>query len=151
MAGTFEVAVQTSGAAAASPICVLQNTAATGGPRLRLKEFGLTTNAATLSQVGLVRSTSLGLVSGTPAAGQPTDDRDPTVPVGSIATGWTTPPSVGSGFLREFVAAAVQGSGVVWTWPADRPLVVSPGGGLVLFNFGSGFASALSAYAVWEE
>lgn len=153
MAGTFEVAIQAPSAAAGSPICMLQNTGSTGQPRLRLLELGLTTNAATLSQVGLVRAISLGTPSGVPAPGQVDDDLDNQVAVGKMVNGWSIAPTIAGTpyYLRQIVAAAQQGSGIVWTWPADRPLVVSPGAGLILWNFGSGNTSALTVYAAWGE
>lgn len=153
MAGNFEVAIQAPSAAAGSPICMLQNTGAPGSARIRLAEFGLTTNAATLSQVGLVRALTIGTPSGIPAPGQPDDDLDTTVPVGKLVNGWSIAPTIAGTpyYLRQLVAAAQQGSGIVWTWPSDRPIVISPGDGLLLWNFGSGNSSALTVYAAWEE
>lgn len=148
----FEASFQASGVAAGAAFCGLLNPAAAGKPRLRLVELTFTTNAATLSQVGLVRALTLGTPSLT-LAGQPTDDLDTTVPVGGIVTGWSAQPTIAGtpAYLRQFVAAAVAGAGIPWSWPGDRPLVVSPGGGLLLWNFGGSAGSALSGYAVWEE
>ena len=149
----FEAAVQTTGAAAGAAFCMLQNTGATGKGRMRLRELGLTTNAGTLSSVGLIRAATVGTTSGSPTPGQVTDDLDTTTPLGQIVIGWSVAPTIAGTplYLRQFVAAAVQGSGIVWTWPIEAPLVVSPTAGLLLWNFGGGAGSALSVYARWEE
>ena len=158
MAGTFRVAFQTSGAGAGTAFAMLQNTGAVGKPKMRLLELGITTNAATLSQIGLIRAATVGTPSGTALVGQPDDDSDTTAPVGQVVTSWSAQPTIAGTpvYLNELVAAAVQGSGTIWTFPSDRPIVVSPAatgvtGGLLLWNFGAGAASALSCYAVWGE
>ena len=107
--------------------------------------------AATLSALGLVRASATGTSSGTPPVGQPLDDRENQTSLCSLATARSAAPTAGTIYLRQFQAAAVQGSGVIWTWPADAPLVVDAASQLLLWNFGVGAASALSVYFRWRE
>ena len=154
----FEAGFTTLGAAANAPLLAIVNSGGAGKPRMRIVEIGFTTNAATLSAVELVRLATLGTAAGTPTPGQSTDDLDTTVPVGQLVAGWSVAPTLPASPVpfRPFVASAVAGAGAIWTWPADRPIIVSPAasgvsGGLALWNFGSGAASALSGWVVWSE
>ena len=147
----YEVAVQTTAAAAGAPFLAFQNLAPASGVRASIFEIGIATNAATLSALGLVRASATGTSSGTPPVGQPLDDRENQTSLCSLATAWSAAPTAGTIYLRQFQAAAVQGSGVIWTWPADAPLVVDAASQLQLWNFGVGAASALSVYFRWRE
>lgn len=148
---TFEVAVQSAAAAAGNAYCMLQNTDAAGGRAMQLVECGFTTNAATLSSVGLIRAATLGTVSGTPSPGQTVVAYDVTTSKGNVATTWSAAGTLAATpyYFRQFVAAAVQGSGVIWSNPDGWE--IPPGGALFLWNYGAGAGSALSAYFRWRE
>lgn len=148
MAAIFEVGFDSAAAASAAAYAMLQNTDAAGGRRLQVLEVGITTEAATLSSVGLIRASTLGTPSGSPLVPIPLDDLDTMVSKGNLVTTWSVAPSISGTpvYLRKFVASNVQGSGVIWTFPDDKPLVISPGGAVLLWNFGNGAGSALGAY-----
>ena len=153
MSGVFEVAVQTAAAAAGAAYCMLQNTDAADGRVLKLVECGFTTNAATLSKVGLIAAATVGTPSGTPSPGQTKCAYDVTTPKGQVVTSWSAPGTIAATpyFFRQMVAAAVAGSGAVWPDQGD-PWEIPPGGAIFLWNFdGSLSGSILSAYFKWRE
>ncbi len=147
----YEASVQTTAAASGAAFLAFQNAAAAAGVRAQIFEIGIATNAATLSALGLVRAASNGTASGTPLVGQPLDPAETQTAQCSLATAWSAAPTAGSYYLRQFQAAAVQGSGVIWTWPPDAPLVVAQASQLLLVNFGISAGSALSVYMRWKE
>jgi hypothetical protein len=153
MSGVFEVAVQTAAAAAGAAYAEFQNTDAANGRVLHLVECGFTTNAATLSKVGLIRSAAVGVASGTPSPGQTKAAYDVTTPKGQVVVNWSSPATIAATpyFFRQLVAAAVAGSGTVWPDQSDA-WEIPPGGSLLLWNFdGSLSGSILSAFFKWRE
>lgn len=82
---------QSVAAAAGAPYCTLH----TGGSlRAKIREIGISTNAATVSSVGLVRPTNTPVAS-TSLLGQGEDPGDPASTV-NIDTAWSTAPTVGT-------------------------------------------------------
>lgn len=85
--------------------------------------------------------------------GQATDPAD-AVGTTQWTTTWGTPPTVPAVAMRQFDLAGTVGSGVIFTWPADRPLVIPSTTGvsaIVFWNGGSGTGPAADFYASWIE
>jgi hypothetical protein len=56
--------------------------------------------------------------------------------------------------MRQVIIPASVGAGVVWTWPADRPLHVGLGSAiaeLVIANLVAVACSVVRYWAVWED
>lgn len=143
---TYSLAVQTvaaaSGAAYASIHAPSTRTA-------RILEVHAFVNAATASSIGL------GLAGNSPVAsasvvGDP-DDPLSGASLVNVDTAWSTAPTVPAKFKRRFVSPNTAGSGIIWTFPRDRPLIVDVSKYLVLWNFGGAAGSVLSATFCWEE
>jgi hypothetical protein len=153
MSGVFEVAVQTAAATSGAAYAEFQNTDTTNGRVVHLVECGFTTNAATQSKVGLIRSLVPGTANGTPSPGQAKAAYDTTVSKGQVVVNWSVAPTIPGTpyYFRQLVAAAVAGSGAVWPDQSDA-WEIPPGGSLLLWNFdGSLTGSVLSAYFRWRE
>ena len=153
----FEQSILTVAAGPGVAYTQLQHNGAAGTPRMRVREIVWTTQAGTLSPVGLARAVLVGVPSG-PLVGKPTDDRENTTANGTFftpglsANAPTIPATSPADFyFRRFLAAAVAGSGIPWAW-ADGELTISPGGALLLWNYdGSLTGSILAVSAKWEE
>lgn len=117
--------------------------------RARLLEIGLACNAATASSVGLIRPSNTPVAT-TSQLGQAEDPADGAATV-NVDTAWSTAPTIGTLFLRKFTLPATIGAGVIWSFPADKPLVIPVSGWLVLWNFGASAGSVLNGYAKWQE
>lgn len=145
MGALYSASVVTPAAAAGAAYAALRTAA---GDRARIRQIDVYTNAATASSVGLVRSATLGTAS-TSVLGQAWDAAD-TAATGSVDTAWSVAPTVSTNvFLKRYVAPAVAGSGVIWTFPQGLVLPVS--GSLLLWNYGAVGGSILSVTFTWEE
>jgi hypothetical protein len=143
---TYSLGVVTPAAAAGAAYASI-HTASTD--RAKVLELGAFCNAATASSIGIIRSSNTPVAT-TSALGQAEDPNDPAATV-NIDTAWSTAPTIGSNFLRRFVSAASIGSGVIWTWPKDAPLIIQVSTWLVVWNYGAGAGSALSLYVKYDE
>jgi hypothetical protein len=147
----YEVAVSTPAAAAAAAYCGLIGN---GTRRVFLRELQVTVEAATASSVGVLRPNNTP-VQTTTAVPQPEDPADAAA-AALLGTAWSTPPAIGANvFMRKIVIPATIGAGIIWTWPgagSDKALVIAGGvNSLVLWNYGGGAGSVLSAVFVLEE
>jgi len=143
---SYEVSVITPAAASAAAYMTLHTGASL---RCKLRELGVIVNAATASSLGLGRPANTPVAS-TSVLGQACDAADPAATV-NMDSAWSTAPTAPTNFFRRFNAGAVIGNGVIWTWPADAPLVLNVSSWLVLWNFGASAGSACSVYAKWDE
>lgn len=143
---TYSLGVVTPAAASGAAYATIHTGA---GLRCKILELGAFVNAATASSVGLIRPSNTPVAS-TSVLGLAEDPADPASTV-NVDTAWSTAPTVGTAFLRRFVAAATIGSGVIWTWPADKPLVIPVSSYLVVWNYGVGAGSALSLYVKYTD
>lgn len=117
--------------------------------KARITEIGIACNAATASSVGLIRPSNTPVAT-TSLLGQAEDTTDPASTV-NFDTAWSTVPTIGTNYLRRFGLPATVGAGLIWTWPADKPLVLAVSSWLVFWNFGGSTASVLQAYVKWVE
>jgi len=144
-----EIGWQTTATAAGAPICAFR--APTRGSRLW--ELGFACNAATASQLSLLRNTGAGY-----AASVSTAVGQTTLPLWAAGTSlvdlaWTTPPTItAANKFRRFGAPASIGAGWVWTF-RDGLFVRSATATdiAVCWNEGAAAISVLNGWAVWEE
>lgn len=119
----------------------------------RLLELGITLDAATVTKIGIARAT---VVSVTPATTKPGRNTVPGAPDSAtvLVSSWATPPTISTNYLRQIIIPASVGAGVVWTWPADRPLLIGLGSAIaeiVIANLVAVAPSVFRYYAVWED
>ncbi len=106
-------------------------------------------NAATASSIGLIRPSN-SPVATTSVLGLAENTADPASTV-NIDTAWSTVPTIGTSFLRKITLPATIGAGMLFQFPADKPLIVPVSSFLVLWNFGVGAGSVLNGYVKWME
>lgn len=117
-----------------SPLCAIR---APATELCQIREMGIFPDAANTGKIALARAST---VSVTPTGNIAAQNTTPGAPASGtvIATGWATAPVIdNTKYLREATTAATAGAGIIWTWPADRPLVVGLGSAiaeLVLVN-----------------
>jgi hypothetical protein len=121
--------------------------------QMKLREIGIFSQAATAVRLGLARAT---VVSATPTgnfAGQAKNPLSP--PSGStIVTGWTTIPTAGGVPFRRVSLPGAVGAGIIWTWPADDPLIVGNGvaiGEICIVNLAAVAPPLFDLYCIWED
>lgn len=102
----------------------------------RCRVFEIALSIATAPTVAptwrLCRSTALGTSTATQAA----EEQDPGGPAATtlLDTTWSTPPTLSAVPMRRYATPASAGSGIVWTWPDHRPLIVPLSTGVVIVN-----------------
>lgn len=137
-------------AATATPIVAMR---APATEQMKLRELGIFLQAATATRLGLVRAT---VVSVTPTGNFAGQNKNPGSPASgsTLVTGWTTiPTAAGTPFRRVSLPAAI-GAGIIWTWPADDPLIIGLGSAiaeLCINNLVAVAPSLFDWYAVWED
>lgn len=119
----------------------------------RLRELGILLVAATQTLLELRRATTVSVTPGTTIAGQP---HTPLAPVSGtlLVSSWGTVPVVGANGMRSVILPASIGAGIIWTWPADDPLIVGNGvaiGEMCICNSVAVACSLFRYYAVWED
>jgi hypothetical protein len=143
-------------ATANAPLVTLRTSAT---EKMRLRELGVTLQAATATRLGIARATT---VSATPTgnfAGQnKAAGATAAAPLAAsgctLVTGWTTVPTMSANYLRRITLPAAIGAGFIWTWPADDPLEVGNGSviqELCIANLVAVAPSLFDFYAVWED
>lgn len=144
----YSVAVRTPAAAAGAAYCDLRSTST---DRLFIREIGVFTTATTATSVGVIRPLTTGTAS-TTAAGQAEDPANP-AGTGVVGTAWSVAATIAATplYLRRIALPATIASGVIWTWPEGRELVVPVSSTLLLWNFGGAAGSACDVYIAWDE
>jgi hypothetical protein len=141
MGSLYTQGFSTVAAASGAAYCTFH----TGASRVaRIRELGLSVNAATASSFGLIRPSNTPVAS-TSVLVLPEDPTDPAGTV-NVDTAWSTAPTIGTVFLRKFTVPAVIGNGVIWTWNPGEELIINLSAYLVLWNFGAGAGSVLNGY-----
>lgn len=127
----------------------------TGADRLRVREVLLTVDTAptTAPQFVLARSTAIG-TSSTATAGQQTDPADAAA-LSFLDSAWSSAPTFATAgpFLKRATLPVTAGSGILWAWPADAPLIVPVNAGLVVANLVAAGATvgAFTCTVDWDE
>lgn len=92
--------------------------------RARVFEIGISIAVApsTAPSWRLARATAIGTSSATVSA----EEEDPGGPPANtlLDTAWTTNPTVSTTNMRLYATPITAGSGIVWTWPDHRPLII---------------------------
>jgi hypothetical protein len=136
----YEIGVtKTTGAAAG---LLVQLRAASTTRDLRVTEVGVFASTAVSGEVALVRPSAVGSGFTSSSTGAALDNVSGTG-AAVVDTAATTPPTIGTNYMRRIVLPASIGAGVIWTWPTG--IVVPASGGLVLQQL----STAAVTYAVY--
>jgi hypothetical protein len=147
----FEVSNSKAGTNTANTIMWQFKTAASS--RARIFEIALSLAAITTNGPSwrLARSATVGTSSATAAA----EEQDPGggAATAVLDTAWSANPTLAAVNLRQYATPATVGSGIVWTWPDHRPLIIPLSSGLCIVNSTATGASTgtLVASIVFEE
>jgi hypothetical protein len=99
----------------------------------------------------LVRAATVGTSSATVTA----EEQDPGggAATAVLDTTWTTPPTFAAVNMRLYQTPNTLGSGIVWTWPDHRPLIVPLSSGVVIVNVNPAGAAlgTFNCSIVYEE
>ena len=113
----YNLAATKTSSAAAGMIVQLR---AGSARALRLYEVGVFTSTVVSGTIALVRPTAVGATFtsvGPPAANNGAEDPQVGAGVAVIDTAATTPPTIGSIYMRQAVLPATIGAGVIWQFP----------------------------------
>jgi hypothetical protein len=122
------------------------------GSRARIFEIALAVAVATTTGPSwrLNRSATLGTSSTTVAP----EEQDPGggAATALLDTAWSAAATTSTNDLRRYATPATIGSGIVWTWPDHRPLIVPVSSGLLIVNANAtGTLGSLLVTIVFEE
>lgn len=149
----FEIAHNKAGVNAVNTtMWQLKTTTAT---RARVFEIGLSIAVAPSNAPSwrLARATALGTSTATVTA----EEEDPGGPaaVTVLDTTWSANPTVSATNMRLYATPVTPGSGIVWTWPDHRPLIIpnAAASGLCIVNTIAAGAvlGSFNIYCVFEE
>lgn len=149
----FEIAHNKAGVNTANKVMwQLRTTTAT---RARVFEIGISIASAPTAAPSwrLARATALGTSTATVTA----EEEDPGGPaaVTVLDTTWSADPTPSATNMRLYATPVTAGSGIVWTWPDHRPLIVpnNVASGLCIVNaIAAGAAlGSFNIYCVYEE
>jgi L,D-peptidoglycan transpeptidase YkuD (ErfK/YbiS/YcfS/YnhG family) len=149
----FEVAHNKAGVNTANKVMWQLRTSTT--TRARVFEIGISIAVAptTAPSWRLARATALGTSTATQAA----EEEDPGGPtaVTLLDTTWSADPTPSATNMRLYATPITAGSGIVWTWPDHRPLIIpnAAASGICVVNANPSGATAgsFNIYCVFEE
>lgn len=147
MSGIYSAGIASVAAASGAPYATLHTGA---NIRARIREIGVFVNAATASNVQIIRPANTPVAT-TSTLGQAEDSADPASTV-NLDTAWSTAPTIGANVpLRKIGIPATIGNGVIWSWNPGEELIIPVSSWLVFWNFGAGNGSVLNLYVRWVE
>jgi hypothetical protein len=128
----FEVTANKAGINTAnSPMWQFKTAAAS---RARIFEIALSSSTGPTNGPSwrLVRATAVGTSTATVAA----EEQDPGggAATAVLDTAWSAAPTQATVSMRRYATPNTVGSGIVWTWPDHRPLIVPLSSGLIIVN-----------------
>jgi hypothetical protein len=128
----FEVSNSKASIASANVAMWQLKCAATSRCRVFEISLSIATAPPTAPSWRLCRSTALGTSSATQAA----EEQDPGGPAATtvLDTTWSVQPTLSAVPMRRYATPLTAGSGIVWTWPDHRPLIVPLSTGIVVVN-----------------
>lgn len=119
----------------------------------KLIELGLACNAATASNISLLRNTAAGYAATTSSSAGIPDNPMAAAGTSLIDSAWSTAPTVtAASRLQKYTLPATIGAGLIWTFPEGifvRSATATDI--LVLWNEGAAAGSVLNGYCVWCE
>lgn len=145
----YEIGFQSAAAAASAAYCAFRAPTRNS----RLMEMGLSCNAATLSNVSLIRNTAAGYAANVSSSVGQAENPIDAAGTSLVDSGWTTPPTVTvASRMRRYALPATAGAGLIWVfqngvWVRNATALDI----LVVWNEGAGAGSVLNGYCVWEE
>jgi hypothetical protein len=146
---SYEIGFVTPAAAAGAAYCAFRAPTR----RSKLVEIGFALNAATASQVSLLRNTNASYAASTSTSVGQQDDTSDNAGTSLVDTAWTAAPTVtaASRLRRVGLPATI---GAAWCWVFADGLWVKANTAtdiLVLWNEGAGAGSVLNGYCRWQE
>jgi hypothetical protein len=118
--------------------------------RLKVRELGVFSQAATAVRFQLGRPAAQGITPGTTTLGQAQDPAE-AAGTGIFSASWGTPPTAPAVALRQADFNNVVGSGLIWTWPSDGELVVPTAGVISVVIWCVTAGPTMSVYSIWGE
>lgn len=117
----YEIGAQKVTTAAAGLLCQLR---ANSTRDLRVFEIGVFNVSGVAGEVGLIRPTAVGATFTSTAVGAALDNAS-AAGVAVVDTAATTPPTIGTNYMRRAQLPATVGSGLIWTFPLGINVPVS--------------------------
>lgn len=128
----FEVSNAKAGANTANTNMWQLKTAA--GSRARIFEIQISIAVAPTAAPSwrLVRAATTGTSSATATP----EEQDPGggAATAVLDTAWSSQPTLAAADLRRYATPITAGSGIVWTWPDHRPLILPVSSGMLIVN-----------------
>lgn len=120
------------------------------GRDLRLFEVGVSnmTGSAPID-IGLIRPTAVGATFTSTSVGAPIDNAS-AAGVAVVDTAATTPPTIGTNYMRRWVVGGSTGAGFIWTFPLGINIPVSSSVALWLVT-APGTTQTLNTYFDYDE
>lgn len=140
----YDLAATKTSGAAAGMICQLRTAAARDA---RIFEIGVFATTAVSGSVGLIRPSAVGATFTSVGPGGANDPVS-NVGVALIDTAATTPPTVGTVYMRQVTLPATIGAGVIWTFPEG--LLVPVSASMALWQT-SALAVGYAVYFAYDE
>lgn len=149
----FEVSSAKAGTASTANVTMWQFKTAAAS-RARVFEIGLSIAVApnTLGPSWqLARATAIGTSTATVTA----EEQDPGggSATAVLDTTWSAAPTVSATKMRLYATPLTVGSGIVWTWPDHRPLIIPISSGICIVNASNPgtIAGTYNVYFIFEE
>ena len=117
----YDIGVAKTTGAAAGLLCQLR---AGSGRDLRVFEIGVFATTAVAGEVGLIRPSAVGATFTSSAVGAALDNAS-SAGVAVVDTAATTPPTIGTNYMRRVQLPATIGSGGIWTFPTGINVPIS--------------------------
>lgn len=118
--------------------------------RLKVRELGLFSQAATAVRFAVGRPAAVGVTPGTTLTGQPQDPAE-AAGTGITAISWGTAPTAPATFMRQAEFNNVVGSGLIWTWPSDGEFIVPTSGTISVVVWFITAGPTCDHYWAWGE
>lgn len=134
--------------AALSAAGMIAQLRAGSGRDLRLFEIGFFATTAVTAEFGLIRPTAVGATFTSTAVGAALDNAS-AAGVAVVDTAATTPPTIGTNYMRRIQLPATAGAGVIWTFPNGINIPVSTS--LALWQITAAAGPAISGYVDYDE
>lgn len=140
----YDIAVQKTTGAASGMICQIR----AGASRdVEIFEIGVNVTTAVAGEIALIRPSAVGSTftsSSVVAAWDPTSGAG----VAVIDTAASTPPTIGTNYMRRWQFPGSIGAGVIWTFP--QGLIVPVSASIAIWQL-SALAVTYDVYISWNE
>jgi hypothetical protein len=119
----------------------------------RVLEIYLANNAATRSDVSLLRNTAAGYTATTSTSAGQAENPGSAAGTGLVDTVWSTPPTItAASRMRRFTLPATIGAGMIWVFQEGLWVKAATATStIVLWNEGGSTGSVLNGHITWAE